>query len=379
MRRVKLKAYTARGATPHRVILFDELAQEWQQDLNFLVIVASEDEITRVKELNHLGMENIGWIIHSDDLEVNDVILPVESAAGHIVLYRETDTHHVLQVTNRCNSRCLMCSQPPTVPNDLWMYHEALLTVKHVKNLPPTLGVSGGEPLVLEEKIRDLINFIHERRSDTHVELLTNGRYLANRNISDSIFKDALRNVSWLVPLYGHCDFMHDYVVQSKGAFEETISGLLVLQKNQQAIQLRIVLIRPVLENLQELCDFIGRNLPFIREVSLMACEPIGYALANQEQCFLDLKDWSEVLVASVKILERFRIPIIFMNTPLCSLPNVLHKYAHKSISDWKNVYADECVECEVKEQCCGLFAWHEKGWKPTKIKAIGERNGKVC
>ena len=36
--------------------------------------------------------------------------------------------------------------------------------------------------------------------------------------------------VAWLVPLYGHCDFLHDFVVQSPGAFEETIEGLLTLK-----------------------------------------------------------------------------------------------------------------------------------------------------
>jgi His-Xaa-Ser system radical SAM maturase HxsC len=179
--------------------------------------------------------------------------------------------------------------------------------------------------------------------------------------------------VTWLVPLYGHADFLHDFVVQSYGAFDQTIAGLLALREQEQPVQLRVVLIEPVLAALPELCRFIGRNLPFVREVALMACEPIGFALANRERCEVDLLDWSETLERSARELQRHRVPFLFMNTPLCSIPSSLWPYAHKSISDWKNVYADECVRCTVKAACSGLFAWHETGWKPTKIRAVVE------
>jgi hypothetical protein len=85
----------------------------------------------------------------------------------------------------------------------------------------------------------------------------------------------------------------------------------------------------------------------------------------------VDLLDWAETLERSVRELQRHRVPFLFMNTPLCSIPSNLWPYAHKSISDWKNVYADECTRCTVKAACSGLFTWHETGWKPTKIRAV--------
>ncbi|MEW8333806.1 MAG: hypothetical protein AB2692_22940, partial [Candidatus Thiodiazotropha sp.] len=88
-----------------------------------------------------------------------------------------------------------------------------------------------------------------------------------------------------MVSLYGHADFLHDFVVQANGAFNETLNGLLNLKARGQSIQLRIVLIRPVLNLLPALCDFIGNNLPFVTEVALMGCEPTGFALANAELC----------------------------------------------------------------------------------------------
>ena len=48
-------------------------------------------------------------------VEEGDVVVPHAAKGEIIVLLRESDTHHALFMTNRCNSRCLMCSQPPTV------------------------------------------------------------------------------------------------------------------------------------------------------------------------------------------------------------------------------------------------------------------------
>lgn len=266
-----------------------------------------------------------------------------------------------------------MCSQPPTRHDDSWLVSEALDVIRHICISPPVLGLSGGEPLLLGSGLRRILDALNLAHPTTRIEVLTNGRLFSNAALANSILGGLQANVYWLVPLYGHVDFYHDFVVQSHGAFEQTISGLLTLQDYQQSVQLRVVLVKAVLESLEELSEFIGRNLPFVSEVALMACEPIGFALANREQCELDLGDWELTLVQSSKLLKRYGIPHLFMNAPLCALPNSLWPLAHKSISDWKNVYAVECTKCSVRDLCAGLFSWHETGWKPARIRAIEE------
>jgi MoaA/NifB/PqqE/SkfB family radical SAM enzyme len=44
--------------------------------------------------------------------------------------------------------------------------------------------------------------------------------------------------------------------------------------------------------------------------------------------------------------------------------------YAVRSISDWKNEYHPECVDCSVKEECGGFF-FSAKYKVSDKIKAI--------
>ena len=105
-------------------------------------------------------------------------------------------------------------------------------------------------------------------------------------------------------------------------------------------------------------------------------CESFFVMLRDTKPKNIDtvaLLNWRAELEESSRILNRHRVPFIFMNAPLCALPRLLWPHAKKSISDWKNVYSGECEKCSVKPLCSGLFAWHERGWKPTKIVAIEE------
>jgi His-Xaa-Ser system radical SAM maturase HxsC len=352
-----------------RVVTLEELPAEWRPDLAFAVMADSEGDKLTVGRMHAAGASNVGWI-QAAGLQSGDVIAPAQNPGRVTVLYRESDRHHTLFVTNRCNSRCLMCSQPPTTEEDGWLFEESADVVRHFRVTPATLGITGGEPLLSPASLFSLVRTVQTACPATRLEVLTNGRLLARPDIGEMLDQLAAP-VAWLVPLYGHADFLHDFVVQAPGAFDETLAGLLALREHQQPIQLRVVLIDPVITWLPELCDFIGRNLPFVEVVSLMGCEPIGYALANRDICEVDLSQHHDALRSGVQALRRRGVPHILMNVPLCALPDDLRPKARQSISDWKNVYASECSTCAAKADCCGLFAWHERGWMPTPLKRI--------
>lgn len=373
MRHIPAKFSTSVEPRVHRVSTLNAIVKEWSPELRFLILASDDSDKQAADRLRASGLDNVGWIESSDLIAVGDIVKPNASNGKCVVLFRENDIHHSLLLTNQCNSYCLMCSQPPTNHEDSWLITEALDVIRHIRTSPASIGLSGGEPLLLPVGLRRVIDDISMRHPDTRIDVLTNGRLLAEPSIIESVLYGLKANVCWLVPLYGHADFVHEYVVQAQGAFDQTLNGLLTLQAHSQPVQLRIVLIDPVLRILPELCGFIGRNLPFVREVALMAAEPIGFALANREQCEVDLLNWRAELEESSRILNRHRVPFIFMNAPLCALPRLLWPHAKKSISDWKNVYSGECEKCSVKPLCSGLFAWHERGWKPTKIVAIEE------
>jgi len=372
MRQIKAEFGKAMENGIYRVVGLENLPEQWQEDLRFLILAPDTASCIQVEAWRQRGLLNIAPV-NAIGLEEGDVVA-CDCTRGKVnVLFRENDTHHSLFLTNRCNSYCLMCSQPPTRHDDGWLIDQAVDIVRHARTAPSVVGISGGEPLLAAAGLKRVLAAIEHYWPGTHVEVLTNGRLLHDPLVSAVLFDRIPANVRWLVPLYGHADFLHDFVVQSPGAFDETLDGLLALQSMRQPIQLRIVLIEPVIEVLDELCRFIGQNLPFVHCVALMACEPTGFALANRDLCDLDLIDAAPMLERASRILDRYLVPHVFMNAPLCALPTRLWSRATRSISDWKNIYADECASCLVKDRCCGLFAWHEKNWKPTKLKPIEE------
>ncbi|WP_018077067.1 His-Xaa-Ser system radical SAM maturase HxsC [Thiobacillus denitrificans] len=375
--------------TVMRVTELPTVAREWRPDLNLLVRVASSTDMEALTQLGKAGVSNLALLTAEpslyeksefpsvlelvEPLNEGDVAEVTPGRTGVHVLFRESDVHHTVFLTNRCNSRCLMCSQPPTRQDDSWLADEAIRVAMHMRISPKTVGFTGGEPLILGGKLREVIDAFATSHPDTKVDLLTNGRLLADPLLAHDLLSDMRHPITWLVPLYGHADFLHDFVVQAPGAFDQTIGGLLTLHSHGQRIQLRIVLVEPVLRYLPELCEFICRNLPFVSEVALMGCEPIGFALANRDTCEVDIFEWGEELEVSVKRLVRGGLFPVLMNLPLCTIQPELWRYAHQSISDWKRTFVAECDSCVVKNNCSGLFAWHEKGWRPATIKAIRE------
>ena len=71
------------------------------------------------------------------------------------------------------------------------------------------------------------------------------------------------------IPLYSDIASKHDFVVQAKGAYDETI-GILNLKAYNQKVEIRVVLHQKTYERLPQLALFIVRNLQFVDHVALM-------------------------------------------------------------------------------------------------------------
>lgn len=170
------------------------------------------------------------------------------------------------------------------------------------------------------------------------------------------------RNFVLGVPLYSDDPAVHDYVVQAKDAFEQTVLGLHQLARHGMRVEIRVVLHALTIPRLTALAEYIYRNLTFAEHVALMGLEHIGYAPRNMGTLWIDPHDYQDQLEAAVEILSTRRMNVSIYNHQLCVLRKSLWKFARKSISDWKNAYVEECENCGVREQCGGFFQW------PTKL-----------
>jgi His-Xaa-Ser system radical SAM maturase HxsC len=313
--------------------------------------------------------------LHS--LSINEALAAGDAARvsteGKInVLYRRGANANTLFVTERCNSLCLMCSQPPREVDDAWRVRELIDLLPLIDPDLDVLGVTGGEPTLLGLELLALLAAAKQLLPATRLHVLTNGRTFADGRFAN-LFDDLRGHVTWAVPLYADVAHVHDFVVQSSGAFAQTMHGLHNLGERGHRVEIRNVLHAQTLPRLTETARFIYRNLPFVEHVALMGLEPMGLARANMQLLATDPRETSAGIAPAVQFLHQAGMNVSIYNLPLCSLDPALWPFARKSISDWKNDYANACASCVRKEECCGFFRSTSTEWRNRVASPLRE------
>jgi His-Xaa-Ser system radical SAM maturase HxsC len=298
-----------------------------------------------------------------------DVIRLREKGRVSVVFRRQANAN-ALFVTERCNSYCLMCSQPPRNDNDDWRVAEILELIPLVDTNLSHLGVTGGEPTLLGKRLADIIECVNTHLPNTLLHILTNGRRFADQALVEMMAAGKGR-ARWAIPLYADTPGRHDYVVQAKGAFEETLNGIYNLAEHKHPLEIRVVLHKQTVDRLKALAEFVWRTMPFVNHVALMGLEPMGFAKVNRDILWVDPLDYAEALEEAALYLYDRGVPVSIYNVPLCTLPKHLWPLAKQSISDWKNVFAEECVDCAVREHCCGFFQSAGREWRSRGISSV--------
>jgi His-Xaa-Ser system radical SAM maturase HxsC len=290
-------------------------------------------------------------------LEDGDIVL-VDPPRQHIdVLYRRNSPHNSLLLTERCNSRCLMCSQPPMTHDDSYLVEDLLRAIPLMSPDTNELGFTGGETALLHDGLIRLIAAARDHLPNTALHLLSNGRLFAYLHYAGKVAQVGHPDLMIGIPVYSDLPDRHDFVVQARGAFDQTIRGILNLGRYRQQVEVRVVLHRQTYERLPQLARFIARNLPFVSHIALMGLEMTGYTRANLEALWIDPVDYQGELNEAVALLDQAGLNVSIYNHQLCLLDVALWPFARKSISDWKNIYMPECEPCAMRDACGGFFA----------------------
>jgi His-Xaa-Ser system radical SAM maturase HxsC len=308
-------------------------------------------------------------LAHREVVGAGDVIR-VRERGQVSVLFRRGANANFLFATERCNSYCLMCSQPPRQDNDDWRVAELLGAIPLIDRDVAHLGITGGEPTLLGRSLAKIIQSIINNLPRTRLHILSNARLFADPALAD-LLAGISPNVTWAVPLYADTATRHDYIVQAQGAFEETINGLYNLAERGAAVELRMVLHAKTIDRLGQFAEFVWRSLPFVRHVAFMGLEPMGFAKLNRAELYVDPLDYRDTLEKAVWFLNDRGIPASIYNTPLCLLTESAWPLAKRSISDWKNVFAPECDGCAVRDRCGGFFKSAGATWRSRGIQPI--------
>jgi His-Xaa-Ser system radical SAM maturase HxsC len=324
-----------------------------EKDCSVFLIGDARDTDSSDLERLHRVISVSSKFSYLDDGDIIGVHIP---SGKFRVLFRNTSRHNSFLVTERCNNYCLMCSQPPKDVDDRWILDEIRKSLPLVNKSTPAITLTGGEPL------SDWIDFIgiladcRDQLPNTSIQVLTNGRAFARSEIVDAWRAIGHPSLIAAIPVYAAVDQVHDYVVQARGAFDETLLGILKLKDRGQRVEIRVVLHAHTAPIIAQTTRWIVRNLPFVDHVALMGMENTGFAIANESSLWIDPIDYREVLSESVAGLAAAGMNVSVYNLPRCLLDPSVWPYAVQSISDWKNGFVEECSHCTERSRCSGLF-----------------------
>lgn len=326
------------------------LVRDRQLGLRFVVTSASREEsIAR-----HKGLPLICEVERVQMMNIGDIVLVETTGLVNIVYQRRSNDNSIL-VTHRCNAKCVTCPQPPRNKKG----DETLLNLKLISLMDKDtslLALTGGEPTLLKENLLRVMTACKTELPKTSLILLTNGIALEDFDFVKALVSVAHPDFTVAVSLNSDVDSEHNRMV-GNDSFYRTLKGIHNLALFRQKIEIRTVIHKLTYQRLPNLAEFICRNFPFVVHVALMGLEPLGWALDNIEQLWIDPYDYRDTLKNAVQVLHRNNLKVSIYNHQLCILLPSLRRFARKSIGSWKAVYLDMCEQCELKDGCGGLFA----------------------
>lgn len=273
------------------------------------------------------------------------------------VLNRPSANSHSLFLTYNCNHFCLMCSEPPREEKDTYLIEDSLKVIELLEKDLPVIGISGGEPTLAGDNYIKVIKHIREYLPETYIRVLTNGRAYRSEKFVKKIAEIAEGYYISEIPIYSANYAQHDYVVQSKNAFYETVEGIYNCGKHNLFTEIRIVISKQNYKELSNIIYFIYRNFPFVSHIALMSLEYIGFAINNFDDIHISPLDYKTELIDAIDVSKKYNLPTSIYNLPLCLIDESIRDYARQTISDWKNEFSEECNECIEKSNCSGMFS----------------------
>lgn len=292
------------------------------------------------------------------DLDGNVVLVNGARRTLHRLI-RPKSPHNTFLVTERCDQLCVMCSQPPN--GALWNQFEHYLRAAQLAPLGATIGISGGEPLLLKDDLFHFLRTLGSSRPDLNFHVLTNAQHFEPHDLQ-TLLELPMERIEWGVPIYASDPALHDKIVGKAGAFAKLEHSLALLAHAAARVEVRTVVTALNLRELVTLSAYLVANVPFAETWAVMQLENIGYGRLNWDALFVDTgENFDPVAKAAAGAAARGLSPRLY-NFPLCTVPPNFRRIAIASISDWKQKYLSACSGCSLRAACGGFFEWYPDG-----------------
>ncbi len=339
--------------------------------IKYLGRVGGEKLFTR--KAVHRATQELQVTVEGTILEEGDIAL-LESQGRGTILYEAASKSNALLVTERCNCRCIMCPQPPR-NDEQDNVAISLEVISLIDTETKVLGITGGEPTLVWAGLMRILEACRDRLPKARIELLTNAKVLKDYSKAQALADAGSGALMACIPIYADTSQQHDKIVCASESFWDTLEGIYNLERVGLAVEIRTVIIKQNFNRLPAWAEFIYKNFTFASHIALMGIEPTGIARENLEEVWVDPIDYMPALEEAVKVLHRRNMNVSIYNHQLCILPEQLRKFSKKAISEWKNIFMQECENCKIRSQCGGFFHSSQeirsRGIKPVLTREL--------
>lgn len=312
------------------------------------------------KNVADFNVNGFSLRIHTCDPDSlhGDVILVIPGRRTLHRIIRASSRHNTLLVTEQCDQKCIMCSQPPKKYHTDMFDH--FLEAVQLAPMKSTIGISGGEPFLHKARLLEFLVKTQVTRPDIQFHILTNAQHFESADEATLRSLD-MRSILWGVPIYSANPVVHDRIVVKNGAFEILQENLALLGKVGARLELRTVVLNSNMEGLEELATRITRHQSFANVWAIMQLENIGYARMNWNAEFCDTSATFEGVSKAIDLAAGRGLATALYNFPLCTVPPRYRQFCVASISDWKQKYLSTCKNCSLRSSCTGFFEWYSE------------------
>ena len=217
--------------------------------------------------------------------------------------------HVDLELTRECNLNCVHCSSGVDTKGDELSVFETKELLAEAKTLGlETVGLTGGEPLLRMEKLKEVVNFCR-KELDVVIHLHSNGTRIS-REEADWLKRS---EVYVTISLFGSEPRTHDAITNVEGSLGSTLSGLRNLVNAKAKLAAFVVPMRANVGEMSSIMDLIRRE--GVEDVRVLLPSPTGRAFHR----FPEIELTNEQITDLRKELVQIRIRGIHVQGGFCT------------------------------------------------------------
>ncbi|MDD3646538.1 MAG: radical SAM protein [Candidatus Gracilibacteria bacterium] len=206
-----------------------------------------------------------------------------------------------VRIASACNNKCIFCldsdAQNGTFPDDKTIKKQLKEGFK--KGYENRAIISGGEASINPNFV-EYIKYAKDIGYD-RVQTVTNGNMFEREDFCKKVFYAGLEEVTF--SFHGHNAKLHDYLVDTPGAFKKSLKGLIFIKKNYPEVIVNIDIVVNKI-NVKFLPDIVKFFMKLgVYEYDILQIVPFGRGFQeNKEKLFYNIEDYSDKLLETWKL-----------------------------------------------------------------------------